>query len=169
MYPAFRVARRLQGLTAIAWSANDLSPHAGITKAEIQKLRRPPGQWVSRKNFLAVCDVYERLSGTPGPTEKCRGWALKMGFYPPLAWEDIDDPNETPSRGVRKDNIIDMTAVHLAMGGFPVRLTEAERDTVIIMLRARGESESKIAATLKITQRHVGRIIAKLRTRESVA
>src|SRR5690606_25764514 len=53
---------------------------------------------------------YERLSGTPGPSDKVRVWAEKLGWAPPLAWEglNIDDPNAQPQgvlRPVRPDEL----------------------------------------------------------------
>lgn len=98
--PALGTVRRLQALQALGWGIPDIARVSGISE---KTLRNPAYRGVSvhRDTATAVVAAYERLSMTvpDGPyAERGRRLARRLGYAPPLAWDDdaIDDPTATP-------------------------------------------------------------------------
>jgi hypothetical protein len=74
----------------------------------------------------------------------------------PAAWDDIDDPDETPNLGGHGD-FLDDVAIERACAGDPVGLTSAERAEAVARLTAAGVSANEIARRLRVTGRTVTR------------
>lgn len=90
-------ARRLQALIAIGYTQADLAARMGWTPQNIGALvhgRRPNCTHGVAKT---VSDLYEQLSANPGPSKRSRALAARKGWAPPLAWDDIDNLDETPT------------------------------------------------------------------------
>jgi hypothetical protein len=94
--------RRVQALAWMGWPAAVVAQQADTSTASLQTLIQPTRR-VSYALAARVAEVYERLSGTPGPSKIAAGKARQLGFAPPAAWDDerIDDPRARPC-GVRK-------------------------------------------------------------------
>lgn len=93
--PALGTQRRIQALMAIGWSAEEQAKALGWNhKRAVHRLRFVT--YVYRSTHEQVAEMYERLSGKPGPSAGTRGRARSAGYAPPLAWDDIDNPDETP-------------------------------------------------------------------------
>lgn len=85
--------RRLQALAAIGWTAQHIGDRmGGFSARHVQMLLTR--DLVHRKTAGQVADVFEQLSGTPGPSKITRSRAEAKGWAPPLAWDEgaIDDP-----------------------------------------------------------------------------
>lgn len=98
--PAIGTVRRLQALQALGWGIPHVARVAGISE---KTLRNPThrGASVHCRTAAAVTAAYDRLSMTipEGPyAERGRRLAQRLGYAPPLAWDDdaIDDPTATP-------------------------------------------------------------------------
>lgn len=91
-------ARRIRALLAIGWTHEHLHAATGI--ATRRHVKGDKGR-VTRRTHEAIAGLYDRLSMTPGPSEQNRARARRLGWVPPLAWDDelIDDPTARP-RGV---------------------------------------------------------------------
>ena len=88
-------ARRLQALVAIGYTQAYLAQQIGWTPQNLNAIitcRRPN---CTHKLAKAVNDLYEQLSATPGPSKRSRALAARKGWAPPLAWDDIDNLDET--------------------------------------------------------------------------
>lgn len=121
------IIRRRQALAALGWGLDDLAPHLQVASlsAVSYMVRRDS---VTRATFDRWVAAYERLSMTPGPSVKTRQRALRMGWAPPLAWDDetIDDPSAVPDWGEVSPPRIDLAEVdHLELGG--CHITEIAR------------------------------------------
>ena len=68
----------------------------------------------------------------PG-ANRARTWAKRHGFAPPLAWDDIDDPDEKPNYGERADHHArDEAVIERFLGGeFKLPTTRPERVEII--------------------------------------
>jgi hypothetical protein len=91
-------ARRLQALAAIGWSNRALAEHLGINRSRIRQLRNLSSRRVTADTERAVAWLYRELSDTPGGDIRAKNWARKLGYHPPLAWDDdtIADPDAPP-------------------------------------------------------------------------
>lgn len=92
--------RRLRALVALGWNAKYLSTRLGTSTATVHKLLYEDGKPVLASTRNRVHALYEELAMViPPPSRhrtRSRGIAARRGWLPPLAWDDIDDPNEVP-------------------------------------------------------------------------
>ena len=51
---------------------------------------------VTAETRAAVAELFDRWCMTLGPSRLSRDRARAAGWLPPLAWDDIDDPDEQP-------------------------------------------------------------------------
>ncbi|MEQ7847743.1 hypothetical protein [Nocardioides kribbensis] len=132
--PAFGTVRRIQALMALGYTTNEIAARAGLSGSHVRMLaqqRSVYGEVASK-----VDAAYEALSGTvptPTPTrEWLRERATRCRYLPPLAWDDIDDPNERPSFGDAAEGPFDPIVVERILGGdWTLRATKSERWEVI--------------------------------------
>lgn len=97
--------RRIQALIALGYSGEMIAQARGSGDwDEIRQFRTRPR--VKATTAAEIADVYARLSATTpvGTTHRERqiisrtqNWARKNGWLPPIWWDDIDNPDETPS------------------------------------------------------------------------
>lgn len=102
--------RRVEALEAIGWSRADISRAMGRDRTYIGKLLAT-SELIQGKTLVLIGEVYDRLSmvvpvdpeerppGKPRVHDAARRRAARRGYAPPLAWDDIDDPDEQPDRG----------------------------------------------------------------------
>lgn len=96
--PAVGPRRRIQALAAIGWPQRTIAELAGLKQSNLYRLMRP-GSRVSGLTAKRIADVYDELCMTVGPSGQSKMWARRSGWVPPLAWTDIDDPDEIPDVG----------------------------------------------------------------------
>ena len=89
--------RRIRALNAIGWPTAELAPRLNISAARTlnQSMRHT---LISYQRWASIRDLYDTLSGAPGPSDHSRTRARVDGHLPPLAWEDrdIDHPHALP-------------------------------------------------------------------------
>lgn len=100
---ALGASRRVRALYAAGYPLNVITAELGLARTFISGLANDARERVSYATHRTVVEAYERLSGTPGPSEYSRMWAQRRSWAPPLAWDDvdIDDPNAVPDFGGR--------------------------------------------------------------------
>ena len=93
--------RRIRGLLRIGWKAADIANVGRWKSAQcVLEMMDKPG--LNSRTAERIATVYERMAGTPGPSELGRRRAESKGWPPPLAWDDgtgphgIDNPQATP-------------------------------------------------------------------------
>lgn len=129
LIPALGTQRRLRALTALGWPTQALADRLGCTPDHIRWYRRAhdAGRLAHRDHAHRIAHLYEQLSGTPGPSPTARADAARRGWAPPLAWDDIDDPDATPysdppaPRGTASTRIHLDDVDHLARFGLSTR------------------------------------------------
>lgn len=95
--------RRIQALVAIGYTFREIAERLGVSHDRARGLATRPTQFVRRTTADDVAAVFEELCMKPAP----EGWhssyakttARRNGWLPPLAWLDIDDPDERPDAG----------------------------------------------------------------------
>lgn len=158
--PRVGAARRVQALLALGWPHHALGAAGIVNSAQIIGAS---GDLITVQRWRQVRDVYDRLSMCPGPSPETRGWAAKLGYHPPLAWDEegIDDPTVMPGRDAttarREDCVIDEVAVARAAAsvGASGSLTATERTAVLRVMASRGASDAQIAEHLGVVDRTI--------------
>lgn len=134
--PALGTQRRIRALMALGWTSGDIANRCGWTTPQAVTVLLSGRRYVYRSTAEKIAAVYDQLSMTPGPSTRNWREAARKGWPPPLAWDNIDDPDERP-RGIRTDTRRDLLAEWAD-------------------LRAAGESIEQAAARLGVT---VGAIV----------
>jgi hypothetical protein len=93
-------ARRLQALCALGWSRDALAEQLGCSPQLIERHRTGRLPRLHRDTAARYEAIYQRLQGTPGPSQAARAHATGRGWAPPLLWDDdtLDDPTAHPIR-----------------------------------------------------------------------
>lgn len=151
-WTAIGIQRRLRALCAIGWSMRALEQETGDLGSGqlLRLLTRPSPQFVCRDFAERIIAAYERLSMTPregrGAT-RARNRAAANGWAPPLAFDDIDDPDERPSSmddTPRSHDDVDPTNVERLLLGEHVDSTHAEKVEAMRVWLSWGKSENSL-------------------------
>ena len=95
--------RRLQALVAIGYPVRRLARLSGLVEGVLHRVLA--GRPANRESRARIRTLYETLCMTPWEPEtswersastRARKTAQARSWAPPLAWDDIDDPNEVP-------------------------------------------------------------------------
>jgi hypothetical protein len=155
--PAYRIQRRVEALQALGWPLRKIAAEAGVTHNHMTDLRK----FAWRSTFEAIDGAYRRLSMTFPPETtageksgvvRTRNHARRNGYAPPLAWDDIDDPDETPAEAYSprgravKPRPVDDVVVDRILSGRVVPSTNAERREVVRRWMADGRSYRALEA-----------------------
>lgn len=97
--PSVGTVRRLQALVAGGWTQALIAGELGIAPSDVGRLCRE-GVRVSAKTAQRVEDLHRRWEMMPGPSDRARARAARLGWVPALAWEEdrIDDPDARPAQ-----------------------------------------------------------------------
>ncbi|WP_280245541.1 helix-turn-helix domain-containing protein [Nocardia abscessus] len=149
---AIGAVRRLQALRMIAWSCDALAAETGLRDDYINQLTNRPPVLLPYGMWKLIHDLYERLSGTPGPSERGRTFASRYAWGAPLDWEaeglDIDDPR------VMWEPALDPPPPPAPT----IRELSAQRRAEVARLTEKGLSAAEIAEQIGISQRQVVRL-----------
>jgi DNA-binding CsgD family transcriptional regulator len=94
LQPTLGTSRRLQALVAIGYTQTALAQRIGWTPSNFTTLIHARHPYVHHTTATAVDELYQELSGTPGGNSRAQAIARRHGWMPPLAWDDIDNPDE---------------------------------------------------------------------------
>src|SRR5207248_8683430 len=117
-----------------------------------------------------VANLFERWSATRGPSVRARNHAAKLGWLPPLAWDNIDNPAEQPAP-VAEDHEMDEVAIERACAGQlgDNRLSIDERREAIRRMTEDGLPGPEIASRLHVNEMTIIRARAFLRSASVLA
>lgn len=83
--PKAGAVRRIRALLAIGWTHAHMRSESGVLT---HVLVAQSGTWITVRNHVRIAQMYDRLSMTPGPSNRTRKRAAALGYLPPLAWDD---------------------------------------------------------------------------------
>ena len=141
--PALGAIRRIRALYSLGHSRADISALSGLSVASISCLAE--GRWnvLDNEAATALAAAYRQLANKRGTNWKNERRAAAEGWAGPLAWDDIDDPNEQPETDGQ-------TNVH--------RRHKAVIDLELVARRTRqGRSAEEIAAEIGCHKRSIVR------------
>lgn len=150
--PVIGTRRRIQALQALGWSRAEIARRMGYggQGGELRAIMATSST-VNRATAAKVEAVYAELSMTR-PTgqgaARARTRAARHGYAPPLAWDDIDDPNERPNYGTRADyRTCDPAVIERILSGeWKLPATKPEREEVCRSWVAQGRSLRELEA-----------------------
>ena len=87
--------RRVQALAWMGWSRAEVARRAGVNPRTL-RAQMSLGR-VSTRLAGRIRVVYAELSWTRGPSAPAAAKARSLGFAPPAAWDDIDNPEARPA------------------------------------------------------------------------
>ena len=94
--------RRLQALAAAGWPVTWVARRIGVPGPTLRELANGGRARVNPAVAGAVTEVFHAHAMRPGPSAYTRTIAARNRWATALAWDDIDNPHETP-QGLRKD------------------------------------------------------------------
>lgn len=157
--PATGTQRRIQALMALGWTSTDIADacgwlHRNHVLRVLKGQKGKPCRWVERKTYRTVAVVFESLSMQIPPhtpyRARCRSMARRKGYLPPLAWDNIDDPNESPNVGKQvdyHDRPVDEVVVLRLLSGERVPATASEKVEAVRRWVAMGYAEAELCRT----------------------
>lgn len=154
--------RRLQALAVVGWGLDEVSSRTGLPIMTLSVIRGGKVQRTNPANAAAIAAVYADLAWRPGPGVQAAAVARRRGWVSPLAWDDIDDPADSP-HGLdltEHPETVDDLAVARACGAgvsVPALLRPVDRREAVRRLTERGWSLDVIADHLKVTARTIHR------------
>lgn len=96
--PAIGTHRRIQALAVAGHSLAFIGAELGITQQAVSSLLRRDVVWAD--SAVKIAELFDRLQMIPGPSSRARRWALRRGWAPAFAFDDLDDPAEQPASSV---------------------------------------------------------------------
>ncbi|MEV0220825.1 hypothetical protein [Streptomyces sp. NPDC050704] len=96
MRPSIGTVRRIRGLYAAGHGPRKVGQMMGIAETRLIDMARGICEHVTLKTDLAVREAVASLHAQPGTDVQARARALREGWPPLGAWDDIDDPNAVP-------------------------------------------------------------------------
>jgi hypothetical protein len=135
----------------LGWTSTDIA-HAAGWKDRNQVLQILSGQngrpcmWLERGTHDRIATVYADLAmsiPTPAPHRaRTRTRARRLGYAPPLAWDDIDNDPE-PSRSELATDLDPVVVMRLLQGD-RVTATKAEKDAAMAQWIEQGGSQAEL-------------------------
>lgn len=144
-------SRRVQGLSWMGWSLQEQADRVGMYLQQVWQISRSRQSMITVATDRTFRGLFEQLSATRGPSTRSHNAAVRSGWVPPLAWDDIDDPDEVPNLDGDGDPDIDMVAVSRALEGGRVTLSPLEQAEALRVGVARGEPLTQVADRLGLS------------------
>ena len=99
-FPALGILRRIQALQALGWTGPQIADEADLSINTLRSIGYHGSGFVHWPTASKVIAVYDRLCMTRPEghyANRGRNAARRRNYAPPLAYDDIDDPDETPT------------------------------------------------------------------------
>jgi hypothetical protein len=148
--------------------------HVGWTRGMTSRVNVSKHEVIHRTTADTIAAAYESLSMTVPEgayANRNRAIAARRGWLPPLAYDDIDDPNEQPRIVVepRARLDVDPVVVERMLSGDRIEHTVAERRRVVAELWSRGLGPVGIANLINVADETVGKDIERLGLKRGAA
>lgn len=137
---AVGTVRRIQALACLGHSLGAIARELGVTQQAVTVLLSR--DMVAASTAVRVSALFDRWQFLVGSSSRARNHAKRMGWAPPLAWDCIDDPDETPDVGVQKwvpfmDRYAELKYLNIPKSEMP-RWLGIERDSLEKQLSRHG-------------------------------
>lgn len=163
--PGFGAARRVRALLGISISLAEQAADSGVPETRLRRIVRRGHEPIRESTWQAIAEMYERLANTRGErnplTPEEIAVARQNRWYPPAAWDDIDDRDETPSSWcVKRDKVPDQVVVNrLIAGSSRVESRQSDRHEAVRQMAAAGEGPGTISNRLRMSSARIKEIL----------
>lgn len=99
MVPSIGAVRRVQALQALGWTGPQIAEAAGLSLNSMRSMQYHAAETVRAATAKKIAAAFDAMCMTRPEghyANRARSMAARRGWAPPLAWDDIDDPNERP-------------------------------------------------------------------------
>lgn len=113
MVSSVGTVRRIHALLAIGWTGPQIAAEAGVSINAMRSIDYHGSTTVRSTTAAKIAAAYERMSMTWPEghyASRTRNTAKRRGWLPPLAWDDIDDPDECPDLTEHRRTAADLLA-----------------------------------------------------------
>lgn len=164
LVPSVGAHRRIKALQYMGWTIQQIGEMLGVSSRRVCNILNINRiLWETHEDLKTI---YDSHCMTFGGHTRTSTLSKTKGYHPPMAWLDIDDPDEIPieidnteHKKDRRDTTIDWVAVELACR-YEMKardITFVERREVVRILTERGMSAESIAHKLHTTDRTIQR------------
>lgn len=130
--------RKVRALAWMGWTNGSIAAHAGVGITTVELLAAGRLRTVRRHTAERITGAFEALSMRHGGSTRTANRARRLGWHPPLAWDDdqIDDPHGEPAepQAPHPSQDVDWVRVERAVRGEPVVLNTVEQRHAIELL-----------------------------------
>jgi hypothetical protein len=159
--------RRLEALQYNGWSSQQLATHMGIGNgSRIREFMSAPViKWDTHRRVQAL---FDELWDQDGGTLKSKKHAQRHGFVPALAWNDIDDPKDTPDiqGSPEPDKHVDEVLLRRILHGqHRGEIPKPERTAVLDYAVENGWSGAQVATILNLKKTTGDRALVRRRAK----
>lgn len=161
--PAIGVRRRVEALRALGWSGAAILREVGLSPGNLNRIVAP--ETMTRSLHDRFVAAYDRVVNGPVPgntqtISSAKARAARLGYQPPSAWLNIDDPDERPDPGYVERSAkshtdrddLDAVLVERVLSGdwaLAAFASQPERAAVVAQWKEAGRSLSQL-------ERHTG-------------
>lgn len=93
---AIPAQRRVRALMAMGWNQKQQAAKSGVSHNMLNAIAAGRRKTIRRWSDEKITALFDEISMIQGPDQRVRRYALSMKWFPPLAWDDIDDLSERP-------------------------------------------------------------------------
>jgi lambda repressor-like predicted transcriptional regulator len=168
LVPSYAAVRRYRALQALGWRQAEIEQAAlDTTDTHVWANMLTSSPRIAAARHRALAAAFAVLAGSDGPSAYTRRYAQRRGYFPPLAWDDIDEPDLDRALGITGEPVIDLVAVERVLDGRPgpTPLNRAEEDEAITRGLDRGLNQREIAQLLGLEHKTVAKRVDRARTR----
>lgn len=150
--PAERSVRKVRALACLGWSAAHVARLLGITQQSMSRLlaRSTIRSTTAQRIDAAYARLEMRIPSDTEWTRRTKNAALKAGWLPPLAYDDIDAgivAQVDGTSGYSHDRLdLDLVEVAMQYHDFSLKFSPVEKTEIVRRWMASGRSERSLCA-----------------------
>lgn len=160
LIPARGAKRRIQALSTLGWTHDEMAARLGTQQRHISHILLHQERVTVAMHQAVAAMFDEWWNVTPPPITSYKASRVRVlkaaerrGYLPPLAWDDID--NDPTPAVVERETFIDELAVELAIAGDRVNLSRLERHEVVKHFHPLRWSDGRIADYIGCDERTI--------------
>lgn len=154
--------RRIEALHVMGHASSAIGKPVDVGRTMIKRWREAPRVYLETLELITA--VYEDLRDIDGGDTRVKRWAARSKFHDPMAWSDIDDPDETPGTKPIEVGIDEVLLHRILNGHHHGKVDGPERTVVLDLALAEGWGHMRLADCLNVRPDSAGRALSRRRS-----